>query len=268
MDKRPIGVFDSGLGGLTAVRAIIKALPNENIVYLGDTARVPYGPRSKEVVTKFALQDAKFLAKHNVKCMVIACNTASAYSYGEVKRKFSIPVFDAISGASEKATKVSKTKRVGVIGTRGTIASHAYKNDISKLDKKIVVFEEACPLFVPFVEEGEIKGELISKLVKKYLSPIKKSKVDTLILGCTHYPIIKNLIAKEIGPQVTLVDSAEEIAQKLKIFLKTKKMGAPNSLHPARYYYVTDLTDRFIKVAEMFLGERIKGKIRKATLGS
>jgi len=266
MDKRPIGVFDSGLGGLTAVRAIIKALLNENIVYLGDTARVPYGPRSKETVTGFAIEDAKFLAKRKVKCIVIACNTASAYSYPEVKREFSIPVFDAISGASEKAVKVSKIKRVGVIGTRGTIASHAYKNDIAKLDKKIVVFEEACPLFVPFIEEGETKGELIGKLVKKYLAPIKKRKVDTLILGCTHYPIIKNLIAREVGPKVSLVDPAEEIAQKLKIFLKNKKLEAPKTLQATRKYYVTDLTDRFIKVAEMFLGEKLVGKIEKVSL--
>jgi len=265
MDKRPIGVFDSGLGGLTVVKKIIKILPKESIVYLGDTARVPYGPRSKDVVTHFAIQDMKFLIRQGVKVIVIACNTVSAYSFDEIRKLASLPVFDAISPASESAKTITKNNRIGVIGTWGTIKTHSYKKKISR-NSKINVFEKACPLFVPFIEEGEIKGDLIKKLAKKYLSPIKQRNIDTLILGCTHYPIIKKIIKKEVGTKVKLVDPAEEIATNLKTFLEEKNLFAPKALHVVRKYFVTDLTDRFVKVAEMFLGKELKGKIKKVNI--
>lgn len=265
MDRRPIGVFDSGLGGLTVVKEIIRILPNESIVYLGDTARVPYGPRSKDIVTHFAIEDMKFLIRQGVKIIVIACNTASAYSYEKVKRLSPLPVFDAITPASKKARTTTKNNRVGVIGTWGTIKTHSYKKKISG-DSKIKVFEKACPLFVPFIEEGEISGDLIRQLTKKYLSPLKQKNVDTLILGCTHYPIIKNMIKKEVGTKVKLVDPAEELASNLKTFLEEKNLLAPKALPVVRKYFVTDLTNRFAKVAEMFLGKELKGMIKKVTI--
>ncbi len=186
MDKRSLGIFDSGLGGLTVVKEIKKRLPNESIIYLGDTARVPYGTRSKETVTKFSLQDAYFLAGQNIKCLVIACNTASALAFKEVKRKLAIPVFDVVSAGAGGAVRTTKNKKVGVIGTRGTIASQAYQKAIRKQSPKILVHEKACPLFVPLIEEGEISGKMIEMLVSKYLNPLKNDKIDTLILGCLY----------------------------------------------------------------------------------
>lgn len=184
MEKtKPIGVFDSGLGGLTVTKEIIKIMPNENIIYLGDTARVPYGTRSKDIVRKFSLEDANFLLKKKVKCIVIACNTSSAYAGNFLKKNIKIPVFDVITPAVKGAVKVSKTGNIGVIGTTGTISSGAYK----------VKYLQACPLFVPFIEEGEINSQAIELVAKKYLSWFK-GKIDTLILGCTHYPIISKTI--------------------------------------------------------------------------
>lgn len=266
MDKRPVGIFDSGLGGLTVVKEIKKRLPNESIVYLGDTARVPYGTRSKETVTKFSLQDAYFLTGQKVKCIVIACNTASALAFKEVKRKLTIPIFDVVSAGAKMAVETTKNKKIGVIGTRGTVASQAYQKTIRKQNPKILVHEKACPLFVSLIEEGEIKGKVIEMLASKYLNSLKNNKIDTLILGCTHYPIIKNIIKEKIGKRVVLVNSGEGIAKVLSSFLKEKKLEAPKNLNPVRKYYVTDLTKRFIKVAEIFLGEKIKGEIKKISL--
>ena len=262
MDSRPIGIFDSGLGGLTVVRQIKKRLPTESIVYLGDTARVPYGTRSKETVTKFAVEDVNFLLKKRVKCIVIACNTASAYSSAVIKRKVSIPVFDAITPAVKEVAK-SGFKKVAVIGTRGTIGSHAYNKALTRLDKKMKVIEKACPLFVPAIEENEMGGRLIHLLIDKYLSPLRKTKIDALVLGCTHYPIIKKQISQFMGEKVELVDPAEEMTARLKDYLKENEMMADKSSQATSEYYVTDLTDRFTKVAEMFLGKEIDGKIKK-----
>lgn len=266
MDRRPIGIFDSGLGGLTVVKEIKKRLPNESIIYLGDTARVPYGTRSKETVTKFSLQDAYFLARQNVKCLVIACNTASALAFKEVKRNLVIPVFDVVSAGTRGAIETTKIKKIGVIGTRGTMASQAYQKAIHKQDPKVLVYEKACPLFVPLIEEDELRGELISLLAKKYLNSVKKSRVDTLILGCTHYPIIESVIRRKMGKGVRLVNSGEEMARSLSSFLKEKDLEAPKNLNSVRKYYVTDLTERFVKVAEIFLGEKLDGKVKKIVL--
>jgi len=215
MDKRPIGIFDSGLGGLTVVKEIKKRLPNESIIYLGDTARVPYGTRSKETITKFSLQDVLFLTEQKVKCVVIACNTASALAFKEIKKRLVIPVFDVVSVGAKMAVETTKNKRVGIIGTRGTVTSHAYQKAIHKQNPRTLVYEKACPLFVPLIEEGEIGGKATEMLVSKYLNPLKNNKIDTLILGCTHYPIIKNIIQKKIGKRVVLVNSGEEIAKVL-----------------------------------------------------
>ena len=265
MNARPIGVFDSGLGGLTVVNEIKKALPYENIVYLGDTARVPYGTRSEEVVKKFSLEDAIFLITKKVKCLVIACNTSSALGAAEVRKISPVPVCDAISPTVKKVATLP-LRKIGVIGTRGTIGSHAYRDAIKKLNAKSKVIELPCPLLVPAIEEGETSGQLISMLIRKYLIPLKKEKIDSLILACTHYPIIKKEIRRFIGQGVALIDPAEEIANSLSLYLKEKNLFAPKNSKAKRIYFVTDLTTRFIGVAEMFLGQTIRNSIRKTKL--
>lgn len=259
----PIGVFDSGLGGLTVVKQIKKFLPNEDIVYLGDTARVPYGTRSKETIVKFSLQDAKFLLSKKVKCIVIACNTSSALAGDVLKKKFKIPVFDVIGPTLKEAQNVSGSGRIGVIGTRGTINSGAYK----------VKFSKACPLFVSFIEEGEIKSPALKIIVKDYLSYFKSNKIGTLIMGCTHYPIISDIIEKEVGKNVKIIDPGVCVSKEVKTFLSKHNMlniqkakSLPAGSQGKNEYYVTDLTERFTKVAKMFLGEEIKGKINRVSL--
>ncbi len=253
-DPRPIGIFDSGLGGLTVVKEIAKVLPSEDIVYLGDTARVPYGTRSKETIIKFSLEDAEFLLTKGVKCVVIACNTASSTAREVLKEKIEVPVFDVIGPALRDARKTSGSK-IGVIGTRATIASGAYAVD----------FSEACPLLVPFIEEGDIKSEALEIVIRDYLTPLK-GKVDTLILGCTHYPIIETLIRKELGEGVKLINPEKSVAEEVKEFLAKNSLLNPQKSGGKKQFYVTDLTDRFTKVAEMFLGEKVTGKIEKVTI--
>jgi glutamate racemase len=257
MQSKPIGVFDSGLGGLTVVKELIKDLPNEDILFLGDTARVPYGTRSKEVVQKFSLEDANFLLSKNVKCIVIACNTSSALAGGLLKSKMEIPVFDVIAPATREAKRVSKTGNIGVIGTRGTIDSGAYK----------VLYSKNCPLFVPFIEEGEINSPALKILVKSYLSTLK-GKIDTLIMGCTHYPIIENLIRNEVTKDVILVNPGKCVSKDVKNYLIKNNMLNGQNKNGDIKYFVTDLTERFVKVAEIFLEEKIKGKIYMVSINS
>lgn len=255
--NRPIGVFDSGLGGLTVVKEILKQLPNEDIIYLGDTARVPYGTRSKETVIKFSFEDAKFLLDKNVKCIVIACNTSSALAGNELKKKLKIPVFDVIGPALKEARKVTKNGRIGVIGTRGTIGSGAYK----------VPFSQACPLFVPFIEEGEIDGNAICLVAKKYLSSLKNKNIDTLIMGCTHYPLIKNIIENEVDHhKVGIIDPGKTVAQSLSSYLLKNKLSNDGKRERVTKYFVTDITARFREVAEMFLGNRLGKNLKKIDL--
>jgi glutamate racemase len=256
MDNQPIGIFDSGLGGLTVFKQISKLLPNEDLIYLGDNARVPYGNRSMETVIKFSFEDANFLLKKNVKCIVIACNTSSALAGAELKEKLKIPVFDVITPALADAKKVSKSGKIGVIGTRGTIGSGAYA----------VPFPKACPLFVPFIEEGEIKSEALRTIAKDYLSEFKNDDIDTLIMGCTHYPIIENVIEKEVDNKVKLIDPGISVARELKEYLTKNKMLNNQKEIGKREYFVTDYTERFIKVAEMFLGNKIEGNLKKVFL--
>jgi glutamate racemase len=256
MNNRPIGIFDSGLGGLTVVKEIIKLLPNEDIIYLGDTARVPYGTRSKETVTKFSLEDAKFLFYKKVKCMVMACNTATALAESELRKQFHIPIFDVISPAIKDAKKISKTRKIGVIGTSATIHSGAYNASFSK----------ACPLFVPFIEEGEVNSKALRIVAKEYLSEFKNKKIDTLIMGCTHYPIIKNIIKSILGTKINLVNPGESVAKEMSDYLIKNSMLNSQKTIGKRSYFVTDYTEHFIKVAEMFLGDRIKNNIKKVIL--
>lgn len=256
MNSSPIGIFDSGLGGLTIVRELTKLLPNEDIIYLGDTARVPYGTRSPETIKKFSVENTNFLLKKRVKCIIIACNTSSAVAAGFLKKKFTkVPIFEVISSASKEAMRAGK--RIGVIGTRATIASGAYK---------VAEYHAACPLLVPFIEEGELKSAPLKLILKKYLASLKKAKIDTLILGCTHYPIIKSLIQKEAGKNVVLINPEKTVTGEVKKFLGDSNLQNNKKTKGKKEFYVTDLTDRFTKVAEMFLGHKIEGDLKKVEL--
>lgn len=264
-NRSAIGIFDSGLGGLTVVKQIMRILPHENIIYLGDTARVPYGPRSSEIIKKFSEENTKFLLGKKVKCIVIACNTSSAVAGDHLKRKFSnIPVFEVIDPAAKEAA--AQGKRVGVIGTRATIGSGAYEKHINSYSRTAKVFNADCPLLVPFIEEGEVSGKAIEEVSRNYLKDIKARNIDTLILGCTHYPIIINIIAKQFGKKLRIVDPGVSVAKEISVFLNANKMLNSQKSKGLNKYFVTDLTERFVKVAEMFLGHKILGSITKVTL--
>lgn len=262
--KLPIGVFDSGLGGLTVVKELIKLLPHEDILYLGDTARVPYGPRGEDTIKRFSDEDTRFLIGKKVKAVIIACNTSSAVAGDYLKRKYSqIPIFNVIDSASKRAALYGNC--IGIIGTHATIESGAYSKKIAKFNPSAKIYSGACPLFVPFIEEGEINSPALKLIAKDYLRPLK-GKIDTLIMGCTHYPIIEKIISKEVGSKVKLVNPGELVAQEIAIFLKD--LGLLNSQKGRGdvWYFVTDLTKRFTKMAEMFLGKKINHKLQKIEL--
>lgn len=266
MNKKSIGVFDSGLGGLSLVHEIRRLLPNENVIYLGDTARVPYGTRSREIIEKFSLEDAKFLVEKDVKCIVIACNTASSVAYEHLKKNVNIPLVDVISPLPDYVDFSSYSK-VGIIGTKATIRSNAHKKMIESLNRHIKIFTRACSLFVPLVESGEIEGPTLDIVIKKYLSVFKNENLDSLILGCTHYPLIERSIRKYLGKNVELINPANAAVYKLKSILDENDMLNSES-EKARYeYFVTDKVADFEKVAEMFLGEKIEGLVQKVDLG-
>jgi len=255
MDNRPIGVFDSGLGGLSVIKKIIKALPKENIIYLGDTARIPYGTRSREIVNKFAKEDLEFLLEKNVKCVVIACNTASAFAAKNLRSISNVPVFDVISAGSIDAVRKTINGKIVIIGTRGTVNSKSYLRQIRKLNSKTVAFQIACPLFVPLVEEGLVRGNILHSVVEKYLKNFKETGADTLILGCTHYPMIRASIKRIVGG-VSIIDPADELSRILKSYLTSNKMlGSENG---GLKIFVTDVTPSFKQIAGKFLGGKIE----------
>jgi len=262
----PIGVFDSGVGGLTVVKEIIRQIPNESIVYFGDTAHVPYGSKSEDVVKKFSLQILNFLIGKKVKMIVVACNTASSYALESLRRKTSLPVLGVIEPAAKKAVYITKKGRIGVIGTEGTIRSKAYEIAIRKLNKNIEIFSVACPLFVPLVEEGWVDGspneKIVEDIAKKYLFPLKKNRIDTLILGCTHYPLIKNVIKRVIGDNVQLVDSANSCAEDVKKLLNSLGLSSEKSNRPLYKFYVSDAPEKFKTMGSMFLEKDIS-KVEK-----
>ncbi len=260
----PIGVFDSGLGGLTVVRAIKRILPQESIIYLGDTAHLPYGTKSSDSIIKFSFANTKFLINQGVKAIVVACNTSSATALKKLKEHFSIPIFGVIEPGSRSAVEISKKGKIGVIGTTATIRSKAYQRELKSLKPSIDIYAKACPLFVPLIEEGWVDNEVTYKVAEIYLNELKRHGIDTLILGCTHYPLIKETIQKIMGKDVILIDSGESVALWLKNFLKKKKILAKNK-NPFYYYYLTDFPQRFKKIAERFLGEKII--IKKINLG-
>lgn len=255
-NNRPIGIFDSGFGGLTVMSAISKLMPKENIIYFGDTAHVPYGSKSKKIVTEFATKISKFLVKNNVKMIVIACNTASAFSLDYLKKNIKVPVIGVIKAGSVMAAQNTKNKKIGVIGTEGTIKSSAYEKEIKKYDNKINCFSQACPLFVPLVEEGWNNGKITKDIIKVYLKNLVDKKIDTIILGCTHYPLLKNTIKKVIGKKINIVDSANAVALVVKKLLTEKDLLKVDG-KSAYKFYVSDGPDKFKNIGSKFLGKKI-----------
>jgi glutamate racemase len=258
LSRKAIGIFDSGVGGLTVVKQVFEKLPFENVIYFGDTARTPYGPRSSEIVRKFSVQDISFLSTQGVKLIVVACNTASAVALDYLKKIFQLPLMGVIVPGSKAAVKATKNGRIGVIGTAGTIRSESYTRAIKKIDHKIKVFGYPCPLFVSLAEEGYINKKATYLIAQEYLTPLKKQKIDTLVLGCTHYPLLKKVISTVIGEKVTLIDSAEETALEVKRILESKDSLNPDKSEPSYKFYVSDFPEKFIQIGERFLGGKIK----------
>ncbi len=256
-NKKPIGVFDSGLGGLTVVKALRKRLPNESVVYLGDTARVPYGNKSQKLIQEYSLQIADFLISKGAKMIVVACNTASALAIEALKESVSVPVVGVIESGVVAAMKSTQNKHIGVIGTIATISSGTYRETLVRQDDHVVVASKECPLFVPLVEEGWLTGPATEMIVREYLDTMKKDSIDTLILGCTHYPLLKPIIQKIMTDNVTLVDSAEAIAETTADILSNNSLAVNLSTAGSLQCYVTDLPARFEDVARRFLGEKI-----------
>lgn len=265
-NNRPIGVFDSGIGGLTVLKEIMHMLPKENTIYLGDTARVPYGIRSPETVIKYSFENTKFLFTRDIKLLVIACNTASSISLDAIKDSIAIPVIGVIEPGAKAAVRATRKKRVGIIGTDATITSNAYTNVIKALDERIKVFGLPCPLFVPLVEEGWTDGNIATLVARRYLKNIKKRDIDTLVLGCTHYPLLRTVISKVMGRGVRLIDSAVETSHEIKKTLEAMTIMRKKKERPVREFYVTDSPEKFLKIGERFLGKKIE-HIEKIAVG-
>ncbi len=262
----PIGVFDSGIGGLTVARELMKQLPDESIIYFGDTARVPYGPKSPDTVLRYSREIAAFLQSQGVKAIVVACNTATAHALPALREELSIPVIGVIEPGARAAAAATKSKRVGVIGTAGTVKSAAYEKEIRRLVPDAFVFSQACPLFVPLIEEGWTDDDATRLIADRYLTPVAQAKTDTLVLGCTHYPLLKAVIGKVVGREVRLIDSAEETARETAQILEANKLGARES-GKARYRFIaSDAPDTFLQIGQRFLGSSID-RVETLTLG-
>ena len=255
--RQPIGVFDSGLGGLTVVKAIMEDLPLESIVYFGDTARVPYGTKSKTTIVKFSLENVEFLLRFDVKCIVIACNTSSSWALPTLRKYFKVPIIGVIRPGAAAAVRQTKNKRIGVIGTNATIKSGAYDAAIQRLDPAIKVFTQSCPLFVPLVEEGWLGGNISRHVAQRYLQPLLRQRVDTLILGCTHYPLLASTIRQVMGPGVALVDSARQTANEVRGVLMGADTLSDSRRKPRYRFFVTDEPTQFNRIGHQFLGRAI-----------
>lgn len=257
--NKPIGVFDSGIGGLTVVKALREKLPKEDIVYFGDTARVPYGNKSQRMIERFSLENVRFLLEHQVKMVVIACNSSSAFALQSLKAMFRLPILGVIEAGAKRAVEVTENRKVGIIGTHATISSRAYESALEKFDPRIKVFTQSCPLFVPLVEEHWLYDEVTFEVAKRYLTPLKKGGIDTVVLGCTHYPLLSDVISRVMGDEVRLVDSATSMAIEVEKVLKDQELvdTRPREKGEARYF-VSDDPEKFMELAEKFLGEKIE----------
>lgn len=253
----PIGVFDSGVGGLTVVRALMERLPFESILYFGDTARVPYGVKSVETICGFAQEITDFLLQQGVKLLIIACNTMAAVARHVVEKRSRVPVLDVIDAGARCAVSVTRVRYVGVIGTPATINSNAYARSIHREDPSVRIFSQACPLFVPLVEEGWLDHPVTRLTAQEYLKPVLCHPIDTMVLGCTHYPLLKPLLQEVAGPHVQLVDSAEAMAEQAAHVLQSSGLAATEDKPPAYVFYVTDVPFRFQTIGERFLGRTL-----------
>jgi glutamate racemase len=258
---RPIGVFDSGIGGLTVLREILELLPAEDTIYLGDTARSPYGTKSAEAVTRYSFENVEFLMQRAIKMLVVACNTSSAVALEALREETPIPVLGVIEGGVRAALQRTRNGKIGVIGTEATIASGAYTRALKALSPEVEVYSRPCPLLVPLAEEGWLDGQIVDLTVETYLRSLKESGIDTLILGCTHYPLFKGAIGAYMGKRVELIDSAEETARETKRILSERSLCRRKRKGRASFF-VTDVPDRFIKVGSRFLGNDVDSAVR------
>lgn len=256
MPERAIGVFDSGVGGLTVLKEILRLLPDEQLLYLGDTARVPYGTKSPATVRRYALEAAAFLSRRQVKMLVVACNTASSVALTALEERFNVPVIGVIEPGARRAVAATRSGRIGVIGTEGTVKSGAYARAIKALAPHVQVLTAACPLFVPLVEEGWLDHAVTRMVAREYLAPLVEQGIDTLVLGCTHYPLLKPTLHKVLGDAVRLIDSAEATAALVADLLRNRnhvRAGQPAGPE----FFVTDVPDRFRQVGGAFLGRAL-----------
>lgn len=246
---KPIGVFDSGVGGLTVVKALRDLLPNENIFYLGDTARVPYGNKSSETVERYALELAQLLIAENAKAIVVACNTVSSVAIPKLRASVSVPVIGVIEPGANAAIAQTRNRHVGVIGTRATIRSGAYENALRALNVHVRVSSQACPLLVPLIEEGLLEDKLTYLTLARYLDPLLADRIDTLVLGCTHYPLLIPAIARAVGDKVQIIDSAQNCARMVKVLLERQSLAAPSTSRGRLEVALTDAADNFLSIA-------------------
>ena len=261
MDNRPIGVFDSGLGGLTGVRELRRLLPGEDIVYFGDTGRVPYGSRSHETILQYARQDIAFLLSQNVKCIMAACGTVSSTYPAEEAAKLPVPYMGVVAAAARRAARATRSRKIGVIGTSATIRSHSYEQMLRRLVPGVEITARPCPLFVPLVENGYVDGaaadrrQVTELVIAQYLEPVRAAGVDTLILGCTHYPLLAGMIGAYMGPGVTLIDPGQAAADDLGMLLAGKGLRSGRTEGGRTRFFVSDVPDSFVRTADLFLGE-------------
>lgn len=256
--ERPIGVFDSGIGGLTVVREILAQLPAENVLYFGDSARVPYGSKSPETVTRFSIENTHFLLRRGIKFLVVACNTASALALPVLARRFEVPLIGVIAPGAREAVRRTRNKKIGVIGTTGTVGSRAYETAVAELDPACTVEAVACPLFVPLAEEGWTDGDVPARVARTYLEPLIAKGVDTVILGCTHYPILRPVIAEVLGSAITLVDTAQSTVSEVGERLAELGLRREGPDHGNRSFFLSDVPARFSEIGGRFLGTSIE----------
>ena len=259
---RPIGVFDSGIGGLTVLKELIALMPGEDFIYLGDTARLPYGSKSNEVIVRYSRENTEFLLAKGIKMLVVACNTSSAVALEEIARGTMAPVIGVIEPGAAAAAAASRSGKIGVIGTEATVASGAYTRAIQRLRPRAEIYTRACPLLVPLVEEGWTDNEIAERTVAHYLASLKASGIDTLLLGCTHYPLLRAMFARVLGPRVRIVDSATATAQAVRGRLRALGLGRRTAGAGARSFFVTETPDRFVRVGRRFLGPQVESAVR------
>ena len=265
-NSAPVGVFDSGIGGLTVAQEVIRQLPHESVIYFGDTARVPYGPKSPDTVRRYSREIAAFLGEQGVKSIVIACNTATAHALGVLREELEMPVIGVVEPGARAAVAATRGGHIGVIGTVGTIKSGAYERAIRAIEPDVMITARACPLFVPLVEEGWTEHDATRLIAREYLEPMLDAEIDTLVLGCTHYPLLKPLLRDVLGPDVRLIDSAEETSAETARTLNEARLAAAADAEPAYRFIASDDPLQFLQLGQRFLGATMEG-VEIRTLG-